>query len=86
MLTLEKVLNRDHPEDTRWIVCGWADCTKPGYELHKTLFHDHNPGFPCNDARVKHVWYIFCSDKHKNYFLHSHIKLGNLPPGARNSF
>jgi hypothetical protein len=26
---------------------------------------------------------VFCTDRHKDYFMHSHISMGNLPPGSR---
>ena len=76
----KKVLSRDAG---RWLRCCWDDCDKDGYESNKTRFHDHNPGYPCSHPEAKHVWYTFCSDRHRQYFLHSHISLGNLPAGYK---
>lgn len=78
------ILNRDHDGDVRWIPCGWDDCQRRGVDIHKTFFHDHNPLYPCSGSGAKHVWYVFCSERHKQYFLHSHVSLGNLPAGSRN--
>jgi hypothetical protein len=37
------------------------------------------PGYP-------HVLnYVFCSDRHKMYFVHSHRAYGHLPPGHKMS-
>lgn len=78
--TPKKVLSRDA---LRWLTCCWSDCEKPGYDANKTRFHDHARGLPCDHPDAKHVWYTFCSEKHRQYFLHSHRSLGNLPPGYR---
>ena len=76
----KRVLSRDAD---RWLLCCWDECTNQGVELHKTRFHDHNPGTPCQHPDSSHLWYVFCSERHRQYFLHSHRSNGNLPAGHR---
>ena len=63
-----------------WITCAWFECTKPGFELYKTILHDHAPGL-CLVG--DHVNFVFCGEKHKQFFLHSHKDMGKLPPGFK---
>lgn len=84
MSIYKKVLNRDRAGETHWIPCAWDTCENQGYDLFKTRFHDHNPGYPCAAPGAKHVWYIFCNERHKQYWVHSHRSLGNLPAGMKN--
>lgn len=79
-VTSKKVLSRDAG---RWLLCCWDDCDKPGYELYKTRFHDHAKGYPCEHPDAKHPQYIFCTERHRQFFLHSHRAMGMLPPGYR---
>jgi hypothetical protein len=78
--TAKPVLSRD---DGTWLKCCWDDCERQGFDSHKTRFHDHAHGLPCDHPDAKHVWYVFCSNRHRDYFLHSHRSMGNLPPGSR---
>jgi len=74
------VLSRDAGT---WLQCCWFECERQGFDLHKTRFHDHNKGVPCAHPDSRHVWYVFCSERHRDYFLHSHISMGNLPAGSK---
>lgn len=78
---LKKILSAN---SGRWIPCVW--CTmhgedRPGYELYKSVMHEHARNIPCDHPRASHVNYVFCSERHRQYFRHSHIDMGNLPPG-----
>lgn len=53
----------------QWLLCCWDDCEKPGVEMHKIVF--------------ERISYVFCSERHRQYFAYSHMSLGNLPPGAK---
>lgn len=64
-----------------WIRCAWFECEKQGYELYKAVFHEHARDLPCHHPRSEHVNFIFCSERHKQYYMHSHISMGNLPKG-----
>jgi hypothetical protein len=58
-----------------WLVCCWDTCEKNGFELYKVIDREH---------QAEPVTFVFCSERHKQYFLHSHIALGKLPEGMRN--
>ena len=77
MAVLKKIINGVGD----WIPCCWFECRKPGYELHKAIHHDHARTVPCE--RGAHINYVFCSDRHKQLFAHSHIDMGKLPPGYK---
>lgn len=79
------VLNRDAAfiGETRWLKCCWDDCEEQGVTLHRARFHDHARGLSCDHDLSKHVWYVFCSERHRQYFLHSHVAYGHLPSGER---
>lgn len=66
-----------------WIKCAWDDCENQGFELHKSIEHEHT-GRSCDEPGAEHISYIYCSDKHKQYHRYSHINYGQLPPGYRN--
>lgn len=67
-----------------WIQCNWFECDRPGYELYKTVVHEHAKELFCEDPRSEHINHIFCSEKHKQLFIYSPKKMGYLPPGYRN--
>jgi hypothetical protein len=71
---------RSFSSDT-WIMCCWFECEKSGTELHKSVLHEHLRTTPCENG--EHVTFIFCSDQHKRLYQHSHVDMGNLPPGYR---
>ena len=69
-----------------WIKCVWCALNgqdNPGYELYKSVFHEHARQLPCNHPMANHVNFVFCSERHKQYYLHSHKDLGNLPEGFK---
>jgi hypothetical protein len=66
-----------------WIQCCWFECQKHGTTLHKTVLHEHMKTMRCDDPLSQHVNFIFCSEKHKQFFLHSHRDMGKLPPGFK---
>jgi len=68
-----------------YLLCCWTECEKPGYDLHKARTHDHAPRLPCDHPLSKHTWWVFCSDRHKQYWVNSHRDMGNLPAGYRNT-
>jgi hypothetical protein len=75
------VINLDHAGD-RHVTCAWDDCEKDGYDLHQVRI---NYGKAATPHVVKHV---FCSEKHKQYFIESARgpgRHGKLPPGYARS-
>ena len=67
--------------ETRWLLCCWDDCQEYGVDLHKTMFHDHARGLPCPHPDSRHIWYVFCSERHRQLFLNSHHAYGKLGAG-----
>jgi hypothetical protein len=70
-------------ETGNWLLCCWDECEKTGTTTHRTRFHDHAKGLQCDHPDARHPWYTFCTERHRQYFLHSHHSLGNLPAGYR---
>lgn len=69
-----KVINLDR--DSK-VLCAWDECSNDGYELHKVRVN-------YGTAVAPHILnYVFCSERHKQYFINSHRRYGNLPPGYR---
>lgn len=64
-----------------WIPCCWFECEKDGYELYKAVFHEHAREYPCTHPLSQHVNFVFCGERHRQMYLHSHIQMGKLPPG-----
>lgn len=80
----KKILSLDKARsgETRWLPCCWDDCERTGTTLFRTRFHDHNRGVACDAPWAKHVWYVFCSERHRQLFLNSHNEYGKLAPGT----
>lgn len=66
-----------------WIRCCWFECGKPGFELYKSVFHEHRRDMGCDHPMSKHINFVFCSERHKQLYLHSHKDMWNLPPGHK---
>ncbi len=79
-LISKPVINLDH-DGTRHIMCAWDTCERDGYELHKVVTNNAAPGKPPNLLR-----YVFCTERHKMYWVNSHRSYGNLPPGYARSY
>lgn len=81
----KKILSLDKAArgETRWLPCCWDECEKSGTTLHQAKFHDHPKTISCDHEMAKHVKYVFCSERHRQYFLNSHISMGKLPAGYR---
>ena len=75
----KKVINLDHAGD-RHVMCAWDDCERDGVELHQTRV---NYGTAAQPHIVKHV---FCSERHRQFWINSVAAYGKLPPGYRRSF
>lgn len=80
MPTAKKV--HSYSSDT-WIPCCWFECDRDGYELYKAIFHEHGRNYTCDHPAAAHINFVFCSERHKQLYLHSHVQMGQLPPGYR---
>ncbi len=76
---VRKVINLDHQGD-RHVMCAWDDCERDGVELHKARVNYGKPGNP------HVVSYVFCSETHRLYWIHSSKRYGYLPSGDKRSF
>lgn len=83
MTTYRGKVSERRVRDTRdgaVLMCCWNDCERPGTELHKArewLGSDPLTGAPI------FTWYVFCTDRHKMYWVNSTHDLFNLPPGYK---
>lgn len=62
-------------DDHGLVVCAWDECERPAWDEIKIKITD--PG------SHKTVHYIFCTERHRDYYRHSHVKMGMLPPGSK---
>lgn len=75
----KKVINLDHG-GAKHVMCGWDDCENDGYDLHQARVN-------YGKAETPHVVkYVFCTERHKMFWVNSVKSYGNLPPGYRRSF
>jgi hypothetical protein len=72
----KKVINLDHG-GAKHVMCAWDDCENDGYEMYQVRI---NYGKAATPHVVKHV---FCSERHRQYFINSTRSYGNLPAGMR---
>lgn len=73
----KKVINRDH-DDGKKVMCAWDTCTNDGYEINKVRANDAADGQP-----PKYIQYVFCCERHRQYWINSTVKYGYLPSGSR---
>jgi len=75
----KRVINLDHA-GSKHVMCAWDDCENDGFEMYKLRI---------NYGRAKTPHYVnvvFCSDRHKDYYIHAarnDASYGRLPPGCR---
>lgn len=56
-----------------WVGPGGDSCEREGREMYKKVVPEGTTT----------VTYIFCTERHLQYFEHSHLAFGNLPKGMR---
>lgn len=83
MRNTRKIIN--HDMGGTYVMCSWDDCERDGVQLHRVRVADHKPGYP-----PKYIWYTFCSERHRQFFLNSaprdgSVAYGKLPAGFRGS-
>ena len=71
----KKVINLDR--GGTFVMCAWDTCEKAGYQNNRAVVHE---GVPPN---VRDITYVFCSDRHKMYWINSIRDCNNLPAGYR---
>lgn len=76
-----KVIIREGADEGGKIFCGWDDCDRDGLMLYGVRQNDARPGFP-----AQWVTFVFCSERHKQYWLQSYHRPGThgrMPAGLR---
>ena len=73
-----KVIN--HDRGGTYVMCAWDTCEHDGYETNKVRVNTAAPGHD-----PVYITYVFCTDRHKQYWINSIRDLNNLPPGYRSS-
>jgi hypothetical protein len=90
----KKVIN--HDRGGTYVMCAWDECDRDGYELYKVRTHEHAASVPCDSPLGRHTNYVFCTERHKQYWVASTgqnahelaarnngRQYGMLPPGQR---
>lgn len=62
------------------IMCGWDECDKQGFDTNRVQVNDAASGY---EPRI--MKWVFCSEKHKQFFVYSTTHYGQLPPGYKRS-
>lgn len=77
------------PADGAHIPCHWADCERWGDDRYEAVVTDINQphieptlGVPV-PGEIRHTHYLFCGERHKAYWVNSHVSHGNLPAGSK---
>ena len=73
----KKVIN--HDRGGTHVMCAWDTCELDGYETNKVVVHEGVSG------NVRDITFVFCTERHKAYWLNSVRDVNNLPPGYRRS-
>lgn len=79
MKVYKKVLSWD---SGLWILCAWDICDKPGVELYKARVKDQ---YDPVTGEWSYIQYVFCSERHKMYWVNSHVRYGVAPAGYGNT-
>jgi len=77
-----KVIN--HDRGGTHVMCAWDTCERDGFENFKVVTHN---GATMANRDERNMVYVFCTERHKRYWLAS-IRPGNnnnLPAGWKRS-
>lgn len=80
----KKVIIREGQNDGDRIFCGWDDCDNDGIWSNRVRVN-YGRDDPMNGGGRYDTWYVFCSERHRQYFINSHRDHKNLPDGYRGS-
>lgn len=68
------------PSDGAHLLCCWDDCERPGLTLHRVRIFE---GVDPRTLAPIYTWKVFCTERHKMYYVNSPRDHKNLPPGHR---
>jgi hypothetical protein len=74
----KKVIN--HDRGGTYVMCAWDTCERDGYETFKCVERDSTQGY-----ELRTITYVFCTERHRQYFINSTNGAGRLPSGFRRS-
>lgn len=74
----KKVINLDR--GGTHVMCAWDTCENDGLESNKCV---ENIGAPGHERQT--LTYVFCSERHRQYFIHSTVRANDLPAGYKRS-
>lgn len=80
---MRRPLNGRHVIDTAdgdHLLCCWDECEKHGTTLHRVRIYE---GIHPNTGGPIYSWKIFCTERHKMYYVNAPRNLNMLPPGHR---
>ena len=74
-----RILDRDNADllDDHHLLCCWDTCDNYASSLYKVRVDESTA------VQTKIVWYTFCRDRCRQYWINSTRDLYNLPPGMR---
>ena len=79
----KRVINLDR--GGTFVCCAWDECDNDGFEIDKVRTHEHAHSIACDSNLARHCNYVFCSERHKQYWLNCTGEgqgVGGAEPGA----
>jgi hypothetical protein len=66
------------------LLCMWEQCERAGRTEFDVIVTERDPSdHGKNLLTPNRVHFLFCSERHKQYFVNSHRDMGNLPAGLK---
>ena len=66
--------------DGTTLPCCWADCERSGILLHRVRIWE---GTSPRTGENIYSWKVFCTERHKMFYVNAPRALNKLPPGHR---
>jgi hypothetical protein len=70
----KKVIN--HDRGGTYVMCAWDTCELDGYQNNRVVIHE---------GIDKTTTYVFCTERHRQYWINSTRDMNNLPSGYQRS-
>lgn len=61
------------PQDGAHLLCCWGPCERYGHHEHRARVREP----------LRTVWYVFCTERHRMFWVNSHRDHLNLPAGSK---
>lgn len=67
------------------LLCMWEQCEKRGRTEYDVVVTEGDPSDAGKNLLTPNrTHFLFCTERHKQYFVNSHRDMGNLPAGLGN--